>query len=318
MNHYFSRSRTVVALGLALSTVTVVLRSMEAENAPSSEKNKTYNPDAGAMLIHATEQGSLSGVEAALLSGADPNLCYGNNQLTALHSAAYDGKLKIMEALINAGANVNKRNKEDETPLHKATWNRKTDAVQLLISSGAQINVANDKGNTPLHFAVTAQTSELTKLLIAAGADIEARSNEIDVIAQCIDKSGNINIASHWTPFLYAAARGDSHQVIQVLLDKGANRRSRDCRDRTALDIVEKRLSEINFYLDMSNDNCRKVKYNVEQVIRVLKGEQPLPEYRSVTTTSAAPSSQLPQAQIRVPQRSSIISWLFGGGRTSK
>ena len=315
MNHYFFRSRIVVALALALSTVTVALRSMEVEeDIPSSEKlEKTYNPAAGALLIDAAKANQLSLVETALRSQADPNTSDNTYGWTALHYAASSGNTEIIHILLKAGANINAQNEEGSTPLYSAVWARQIEAVKLLLEYGARLDISSKVGITPLHSAVTALSSELTKMLLAAGADIDARSNEKPQIAHCI---GNVDdIASRWTPLHHVAAWGESHEVIQVLLDYGANLNSTDCHDRTALDIAKKRLGEINLRLNMSDGKCRKLQYNVEQMIRVLQNEQPLPAYRSVTTTSPAPSSPLPQPQISAPQR--FIGWLFGGSKNT-
>ena len=299
MNHYFFRNRILVALGLALSTVTIALTPMEAEETPRSEKQqRSYNPDAGRMLINATKTGNLSMVETALRSGADPDFCYDDEYRSkALHNAAFYGKLQIIEALIKAGADVNAQNSDQETPLHKAVWKKQKDAVELLIKLGAKINVACHLGNTPLHYAATAPTSELTQILIEAGADIEARTDEKAFISACIS-SVNDNNASRWTPLHYAAARGVSHKVIQVLLDRGARHDSIDGQSRTALDILQQRLNDVKRLTD-----SKELTDNLQQMIRVLKGEQPLPEHLGVTTVSIDPSPQLPQPQISVTQR---------------
>ena len=311
MNHYFFRNRILVALGLALSTAAVALKPMEAEeDAPSYEiQHKPYNIDAGKSLIDATKHDSLSIVKTALRSGAYPNFYDDNDdsRSTALHMAAFDGKLQIMEALIKAGADVNIRNSKGETPLHKATLTRKTDAVQLLIHLGAKINVASNTGNMPLHFAVTAQTSELAEMLIKAGADINTRTNEIAFISPCTGSFKDF-VVSKWTPLHYAAARGNSCDVIQFLLEKGAKRDITDCYDRTALNILLQRLNAVKL-LDMSRKDSQKLKDNVEQMIHVLQGEQPLPEHLGVTTVSIDPYPQL-TPQISVIQR--VIGWLFG------
>ena len=67
--------------------------------------------------------------------------CYGS---TALHYAANDGKLKLMKAIIEAGADVN----SDEctwyaSPLSWAANNAHLDAIKLLIKHGAWIKSAN-------------------------------------------------------------------------------------------------------------------------------------------------------------------------------
>ena len=68
----------------------------------------------------------------------DVNCCseYGD---TALHYAAYRGCVESVEALVAAGAAVNKRNCYGATPL----WNGvcHIDVLKLLIKAGADVNV---------------------------------------------------------------------------------------------------------------------------------------------------------------------------------
>ena len=63
---------------------------------------------------------------------------------TALHYAANDGKLRLMELLIELGADVNACNaKWYATPISWAANNAHLDAVKLLLAHGADINGAN-------------------------------------------------------------------------------------------------------------------------------------------------------------------------------
>ena len=312
MNHYFFRSRTVVALGLALSTVTVALRSMEAEDAPSSSKEKTYSPSAGSLLIDAAKAGNRSIVLTALQSQADPNTSESTYGWTALHYAASAGNIEMMKALIDAGANINAQNKEGHTPLYKAVWNSRIAAVQELISSKANVNLPCNVGNTPLHSAVIAANVDIIIMLIIAGADIEARTNHAAIIIEAAGPSTEDEIKSLWTPLHYAAARGNSYEVIQALLKNGSDSKSTDCFNRTSLNIAVQRLYAINTRLDMSRPSNKKLQHNLEQIIQVLEGKQPLSENRSEPITATAPSPQLPQPQISVSQRGNVLARFFG------
>ena len=77
----------------------------------------------------------------------DVNCCseYGD---TALHYAAYRGCVESVEALVAAGAAVNKRNCYGATPL----WNGvcHIDVLKLLIKAGADVNVQSSGEYSPL------------------------------------------------------------------------------------------------------------------------------------------------------------------------
>jgi ankyrin repeat protein len=52
--------------------------------------------------------------------------------------------------LIDAGADVNTRGKNGNTPLHDAVSFGNLDMVKYLVSRGADVNAKNDLGLTPL------------------------------------------------------------------------------------------------------------------------------------------------------------------------
>lgn len=61
---------------------------------------------------------------------------------TALHIACYNGEDKVVEDLINYGANVNKLNKKGFSPLHFAVAsNLGARCLSLLISNRADVNI---------------------------------------------------------------------------------------------------------------------------------------------------------------------------------
>lgn len=99
---------------------------------------------------------------------------------TPLHLAAAKGQAAVITLLLNAGAQVNIRNKPGATPLRLAASNEsemrdKTQFIEiamLLLKAKADINAQNDQGNTPLHGLVVKNGSlENIAFLIDRGAD---------------------------------------------------------------------------------------------------------------------------------------------------
>jgi len=68
-------------------------------------------------LYTASMEGNLKVVQALLQAGADVNLSSWPNEETALHAACRSFSVKVVKALLDAGANVNTRNNSGETAL---------------------------------------------------------------------------------------------------------------------------------------------------------------------------------------------------------
>jgi hypothetical protein len=106
--------------------------------------------------------------------------------------AAYQGNLQEMEKLIKNGADVNDRNKVNNTPLHFAagaapvsqTYRGSPAAVAYLIEHGADVNAQNNTNTTPLMDAVLNPNLESVKILLAHGADVNRQSKyDLDTTA---------------------------------------------------------------------------------------------------------------------------------------
>ena len=85
---------------------------------------------------------------------------------TALHYAADEGNLKIVEIIIKSNADLNSRSNIKRTPLHISCNHGYFDISKLLIENGALINVQDNERNTPIHLCVLANHIELLKYLL--------------------------------------------------------------------------------------------------------------------------------------------------------
>ena len=134
-------------------------------------------------LYEAAKKGNVEQVKKLLEKGANPNSYYFGaydareyyeTPLLALMHYTEDGEqaLEIMKVLINAGADVNARNRSYSTALHYNYTD--IEKFKLLIQSGADVTARNMYGRTPLFGA----GEENIKLYIKAGADVNARDYE--------------------------------------------------------------------------------------------------------------------------------------------
>ncbi|KAF6145955.1 hypothetical protein GIB67_004921 [Kingdonia uniflora] len=74
---------------------------------------------------------------------------------TALHMAAGNGHLGIVEYLIRKGVDLNPLNLENNTPLHWACLNGHIQVVKTLILAGASVTRLNSHERTPIDEAVS-------------------------------------------------------------------------------------------------------------------------------------------------------------------
>ncbi|TPP56906.1 Ankyrin repeat domain-containing protein 6 [Fasciola gigantica] len=80
--------------------------------------------------------------------------------------AARSGKLWAVRRLLSFGANVNVRDRNDETALHYACRQGSTEILSMLIKAGARLNAQNQIGLTPMMEAVSYNQREAVSLLV--------------------------------------------------------------------------------------------------------------------------------------------------------
>lgn len=95
------------------------------------------------LLYIAVNEGSSEVVSFLLKQGANPNVTENYYGKTPLHQAARLGKHEMVKLLIDAGANLEARNKEDATPLCAAA-SRNLKTVKTLVDAGADVNAVHD------------------------------------------------------------------------------------------------------------------------------------------------------------------------------
>jgi hypothetical protein len=102
------------------------------------------------------------------------------NGWTPLHAAAFAGNTAGAQLLLDAGAGVNARakNQFDNTPLQVALLTRSHEVARLLLKRGAEVNALQAEGVTALHEAAQAGDVEMIRALLAAGADARIASKQ--------------------------------------------------------------------------------------------------------------------------------------------
>ena len=86
--------------------------------------------------------------------------------------------------LAKAGARVNARNNEGNTPLHETFL---TDVEEELLKSGADVNARNDDGETPIFATVD---DEAIPLFLKYGEDLNIRNKKGESVVEASAHKG--------------------------------------------------------------------------------------------------------------------------------
>ena len=92
-------------------------------------------------------------------------------QTTALHTASAGGELKIVNAILEAGANIHAKDSYGATPLHWAAESGHVKVVKALLEAGSDIDARDNYGYTALYWAKREGRSAIEQVLVEAGAD---------------------------------------------------------------------------------------------------------------------------------------------------
>lgn len=95
---------------------------------------------------------------------------------TALHLAVKNNDFRLVEILINSGADVNAITNYKATPLHYAASFAKNNTINLLAAKGSNINAVDNNDKKPLDWAIEAKKDDNIELLKALSKQLVTRS----------------------------------------------------------------------------------------------------------------------------------------------
>jgi ankyrin repeat protein len=126
----------------------------------------SHAPDGFTPLGLAIFFGHAETVNALIDAGADVNLASRESmKVSPLASASAAGQLEIARVLIARGANVNARAAGEFTPLHESAASGRMEFAKLLLENGADVNARTADGKTPLDYAREHNRAEMVQLL---------------------------------------------------------------------------------------------------------------------------------------------------------
>ena len=162
-----------------------------------------------------------STVKVLLENGANVELRNPHGQ-TALHLAASTGNFANTAALLQCGAAIDAEDAYGRTPLFEAATSPKLRAAILLLVHGANTESRDNDGLTPLLFAATEEANggHVINSLLRHGADITATSHD------------------GLTPLMMAVQCGQPREIVELLIEKGADVNVKTDAGQSALSIA--------------------------------------------------------------------------------
>ena len=179
-------------------------------------------------LIQASFHGKIDEIQE-LIKNEEVNLNeFDSKHRTALHNAVKKEHLEIIKMLIKYGAEINTKDKNNESPLETAMETSKkhtieivktlvvngakisgntictaiqknnTKILKIFVESGANINIRDSRsGYRPIHCAIDNGRLGMVQYLVKNGANLNATSNykQTPLHAVCIDEMNRANIS---------------------------------------------------------------------------------------------------------------------------
>ena len=113
-----------------------------------------YAPDGFTPVALAAFFGQPEAARALIAAGADVNAGAKNGlKVAALHAAVAGGKLEIVKAVLEAGANPNAQQQAGFRPMHEAGTKANRALAELLLKHGADPALTSDDGKSAIDLA---------------------------------------------------------------------------------------------------------------------------------------------------------------------
>lgn len=153
----------------------------------------------GEQAIHvAAKNGHIKMVEMLVDRGASVT-AEESHGWEPIHLASFGGHTAVVETLVRRGASVGTTDHDGKQPLHGASMNGHVKLVERLVELGANVSAGTSLGAQPLHFAAYKGHVAVVERLVALGASVTAT-----------DERGNV--PAHWAEF------GGHKKVIEALV----------------------------------------------------------------------------------------------------
>ncbi|XP_024140597.1 ankyrin-3 isoform X17 [Oryzias melastigma] len=174
---------------------------------------------------------------------------------TPLHIAAHYGNINVATLLLNRGAAVDFKARNDITPLHVASKRGNSNMVRLLLERGSKIDARTKDGLTPLHCAARSGHEQVVEMLLNRGAPILSKTKNGLSPLHMATQGDHLNcvqlllhhdvpvddVTNDYLTALHVAAHCGHYKVAKVIVDKKANPNAKALNGFTPLHIACKK-----------------------------------------------------------------------------
>ncbi|XP_005913698.1 ankyrin-3 isoform X16 [Haplochromis burtoni] len=174
---------------------------------------------------------------------------------TPLHIAAHYGNINVATLLLNRGAAVDFKARNDITPLHVASKRGNSNMVRLLLERGAKIDARTKDGLTPLHCGARSGHEQVVEMLLNRGAPILSKTknglsplhmatqgDHLNCVQLLLHHDAPVDdVTNDYLTALHVAAHCGHYKVAKVIVDKKANPNAKALNGFTPLHIACKK-----------------------------------------------------------------------------
>ncbi|XP_055360029.1 ankyrin-3-like isoform X14 [Betta splendens] len=174
---------------------------------------------------------------------------------TPLHIASHYGNINVATLLLNRGAAVDFKARNDITPLHVASKRGNSNMVRLLVERGAKIDARTKDGLTPLHCGARSGHEQVVEMLLDRGAPILSKTKNGLSPLHMATQGDHLNcvqlllhhevpvddVTNDYLTALHVAAHCGHYKVAKVIVDKKANPNAKALNGFTPLHIACKK-----------------------------------------------------------------------------